>query len=124
MELHNQIILIVLGSIFFICILASTLYTARNRKLAILAKPDNGDVYKVFEVTIGNSTHYVIKHYVYIRETCGHLWVLFADYGFYKDMSKYDVIALCDRLNTEYKTKLHEKKLNIELEQNIGKQIN
>lgn len=51
MELHNQIMLIVFGSIFFICILASTLYTARNRKLAILAKPDNGDVYKVFELT-------------------------------------------------------------------------
>lgn len=124
MELHNQIMLIVLGSIFFICILASTLYTARKRKLSILAKPDNGDIYKVFEVTIDNSTHYVIKHYIYIRETCKHLWILFANYQFYKDMSKDDVIALCDRLNAEHKDKLYEKKMNIELEKNIGKQIN
>jgi hypothetical protein len=108
--------LIVFGSIFFICILASTLYTTRNRKLAILAKPDNGDVYKVFEVTIDNTVYYVIKHYIYIRETCGHVWNLFANYSYYKNMSKNEVIELCDRLNEEHKNVLYEKKMNIELE--------
>ena len=124
MELHNQIMLIVFGSIFFICILASTLYTARNRKLAILEKPDNGDVYKVFEVTIDNTVYYVIKHYIYIRETCGHVWNLFANYSYYKNMSKDEVIELCDRLNTEHKNMLYEKKMTNELDSIVGKQIN
>lgn len=124
MELHNQIMLIVFGSIFFICILASTLYTARNRKLAILEKPDNGDVYKVFEVTIDNTVYYVIKHYIYIRETCGHVWNLFANYSYYKNMSKDEVIELCDRLNTEHKNMLHEKKMTNELDSIVGKRIN
>ena len=124
MELHNQIMLIVFGSIFFICILASTLYTARNRKLAILEKPDNGDVYKVFEVTIDNTVYYVIKHYIYIRETCSHLWNLFANYSYYKNMSKDEVIELCDRLNTEHKNMLHEKKMTNELDSIVGKRIN
>ena len=124
MELHNQIMLIVFGSIFFICILASTLYTARNRELAILEKPDNGDVYKVFEVTIDNTVYYVIKHYIYIRETCGHVWNLFANYSYYKNMSKDEVIELCDRLNTEHKNMLHEKKMTNELDSIVGKRIN
>ena len=124
MEPYDQIILIVAGCLVFILLLGSSLYRARNRKLAILAKPDNGDVYKVFEVTIDNTVYYVIKHYIYIRETCGHVWNLFANYSYYKNMSKDEVIELCDRLNTEHKNMLHEKKMNIELDSIVGKQIN
>lgn len=120
----NQIMLIISGVFVFLFILGSILYNARKHRLAILAKPDNGDIYKVFEVTIDNSTYYVIKHYIYIRETCSHLWILFANYSYYKTMSKNEVIELCDRLNEEHKNALYEKKMNIELEKNIGKQIN
>lgn len=124
MEPYDQIILIVAGCLVFILLLGSNLYRARNRKLAILEKPDNGDVYKVFEVTIDNTVYYIIKHYIYIRETSSHLWNLFANYSYYKNMSKDEVIELCARLNTEHKNMLHEKKMTNELGSIVGKRIN
>jgi len=120
----NQIMLFVFGCLIFLIILASTLYRVRNRKLAILAKPSDGDIYKVFEINIDGAVYNVIKQYIYIQSDCSHRWILFDNYSYYKEQTKEEVIELCNRLNEKHKKELFEKEMTNKLEDITGNIIN
>ena len=104
-------------------IFLSILHNIKLEKIALAAKPADDKIYKVFAVDIDDNTYYVIKKYLYDSMSRTYSWSLQGDFSNFKNMTRGEVIELCDKMNTIHLEKLNNTKMTYILDNTIGSMI-